>query len=99
MTPAVALCAGELAHGTVEGRAEDLDAEVDSFAGQIALGPAPTGAYDDQTGMKMRRMGREPPAILTRFASLNPTANTDTTPRPSPLLARVKADERSGRDG
>ncbi len=36
-----ALRAGDLAHGVVEGEAEDLDVEVNGVAGQVALGPAP----------------------------------------------------------
>jgi hypothetical protein len=39
----------DLAHGVVEGQAEDLEVEVDGVAGQIALGPAPIGVFDDQT--------------------------------------------------
>ena len=39
----------DLAHGVVEGQAEDLGTEVDGVAGQIALGPTPTGVFDDQT--------------------------------------------------
>ena len=41
----------DLAHGVVEGQAEDLGTEVDGVAGQIALGPAPIGVFDDQTGI------------------------------------------------
>ena len=33
----------DLAHGVVEGQAEDLGTEVNGVAGQIALGPAPIG--------------------------------------------------------
>jgi hypothetical protein len=47
----VVLCAGDLAHGIVEGQAEDLDVEVDSVAGQITFGPAPIGVLDDQAGI------------------------------------------------
>ena len=42
--------AGDLAHGVVEGQAEDLDKEVDGVAGQIALGPAPVAVFDDEAG-------------------------------------------------
>ena len=41
----------DLAHGVVEGQAEDLGTEVDGIAGQIALWPAPIGVFDDQTGI------------------------------------------------
>ena len=41
----------DLAHGVVEGQAEDLGIEVDGIAGQIALGPTPIGVFDDQTGI------------------------------------------------
>ena len=56
-TPAMgAVCfsglgSSDLAHGVVEGQAEDLGTEVDGVAGQIALGPAPIGVFDDQTGI------------------------------------------------
>ena len=52
-TPAMgAVCfsglgSSDLAHGVVEGQAEDLGAEVEGVAGQIALGPAPIGVFDD----------------------------------------------------
>ena len=32
----VGLCAGDLAHGIVEGQAEDLDMEVNGVAGEVA---------------------------------------------------------------
>ena len=51
MTPVVVLCAGDPAHGVVEGQAEDLDVEVDGVAGQIALGPAPVTVFDDEAGI------------------------------------------------
>ena len=41
----------DLAHGVVEGQAEDLDAEVDGVAGQIAFGPAPVAVFDDEAGI------------------------------------------------
>ena len=43
--PAAGLfCAGDLAHGVVEGQAEDLDVEVNGVAGQISFGPAPVAS-------------------------------------------------------
>ena len=39
-----------MAHGVVEGEAQDLDEEVDRVAGQVALGPAPITVFDDETG-------------------------------------------------
>jgi len=38
MTPAAGLCACDLAHGVVEGQAEDLDVKVNGVAGQVATG-------------------------------------------------------------
>ncbi len=35
MTPTAGLCAGDLAHGVMEGQAEDLDMEVNGVAGQV----------------------------------------------------------------
>ena len=40
-----------MAHGVVEGQAEDLDVEVNGVAGQIAFGPAPVAVFDDETGV------------------------------------------------
>ena len=52
MTPAVGLlCAGDLAHGVMEGQAEHLDMEVNGVAGQIAFGPAPVTVFDDEAGV------------------------------------------------
>ena len=51
MTPAVVLDAGDLAHGIVEGQAEDLDMKVNGVAGQVAFGPAPVAVFDDETGI------------------------------------------------
>ena len=41
----------DLAHGVVEGQAEDLGIKVDGVARQIALWPTPIGVFDDQTGI------------------------------------------------
>jgi hypothetical protein len=43
--------AGDLAHGVVEGQAEDLDVEVDGIAGEIAFRPAPVAVFDDEAGI------------------------------------------------
>ena len=51
MTPPAGLCAGDLAHGVVEGQAKNLDVEVNGVAGQIAFGPAPVAVFDDETGI------------------------------------------------
>ena len=45
------LCADDLAHGVVEGQAEDLDVEVNGVAGEIAFGPAPVTVFDDEAGI------------------------------------------------
>jgi len=45
------LCAGDLAHGVVEGQTEHLDMEVNGVAGQIALWPAPVTVFEDETGV------------------------------------------------
>lgn len=47
----VDLCAGDPAHGFVEGEAKDLDVEVNGVAGEVALGPAPVAVFDDETGI------------------------------------------------
>ena len=52
MMPVAGLsCAGDLAHGVVEGQSQDLDMEVNGVAGQIPFGPAPVTVLDDQAGM------------------------------------------------
>jgi hypothetical protein len=43
--------AGDLAHGIVEGMAEDLDVEVNGIAGEIPFWPAPVTVFDDETGI------------------------------------------------
>ena len=40
---------GDLAHGVVEGPAEDPVEKVDGGVGEVALGPAPVGVFDNQT--------------------------------------------------
>lgn len=63
MTPPAGLCAGDLAHGVVEGQSQDLDMEVNGVAGQVALWPAPVGVFDDETGKggqnKIARLKRD----------------------------------------
>ena len=57
MTPAagfsdvLASDSGDLAHGVVEGQAQDLDAEVNGIAGQISFRPAPIAVFDDEAGI------------------------------------------------
>lgn len=51
MTPAVKLCAGDLAHGVMEGQAGDLDMEVNGVAGEVPFRPAPVGVFDDEVGI------------------------------------------------
>ncbi len=41
----------DLAHGVVEGQAEDLDMEVNGVAGEVSLGPAPIAVFYDQAGI------------------------------------------------
>ena len=41
----------DLAHGVMEGQAEDLDVEVNGVAGEIAFGPAPVAVFDDEAGI------------------------------------------------
>ena len=43
--------AGDVTHGVAEAVAQDLHEEVDGVAGQLALGPAPAGVFDDQAGI------------------------------------------------
>jgi len=45
------LGAGDLAHGIVEGQAEDLDMEVNGIASEVAFGPAPIGVFYDESGI------------------------------------------------
>ena len=49
------LCAGDLAHGVMEGKAEHLDMEVDGVAGQIAFRPAPVAVFHDEAGIDWQR--------------------------------------------
>ena len=42
----VALRCGQLAHGIVEGQAQDLGVEVDGVAGEVTVGPAPPGVRE-----------------------------------------------------
>ena len=46
--PVAGLGAGDLAHGVVEGQAEDLDEEVNGVAGLVVLGPAPVAVFEEQ---------------------------------------------------
>jgi len=43
--------ADDLAHGVVEGEAEDLDKEVNGVAGLVTLRPAPVAVFDDEAGI------------------------------------------------
>ena len=70
MTPAVVLCASELAHGVVEGQAEDLDVEVNGIAGQIAFGPAPVAVFDDESGIGGQNIVACVPSNEFKFALL-----------------------------
>jgi hypothetical protein len=45
------LGACDLLHGVVEGKANDLDEEVDGIAREVPLGPAPVGVFDEETWM------------------------------------------------
>ena len=49
--PAVRLCCSDLAHGVMEGHAENLDVEVYGVAGEISFRPAPVAVFDDETGI------------------------------------------------
>ena len=40
-----------MAHGVVEGQAEDLDVEVNGVAGEVALGPSPVAVFEDEAGI------------------------------------------------
>ena len=40
-----------LAHGVVEGQAEDLNAEVNGVASEVALRPPPIAVFDDEVGI------------------------------------------------
>lgn len=45
------LCAGDPAHGVVEGEAEDLNEKINGISCHIALGPAPVGVFYDEAGI------------------------------------------------
>lgn len=45
------LYSGDLAHGVVEGQAQDLEVKVNGVASQVALRPAPVTVFDDETGI------------------------------------------------
>ncbi len=49
--PMVALGAGDLTQGVVEGQAEDVDMEVNGVAGEVAFGPAPVTVFDNESGI------------------------------------------------
>ena len=59
----VVLCAGDLAHGLVEGQAEHLDMEVNGVAGEVAFRPALVTVFDDEAGIggqnKIARLARD----------------------------------------
>jgi len=61
-------CAGNLAHGVVEGETEYFDKEVDGVAGEIALRPAPVAFFDDEAGKggqdEIARIARDQLEIL-----------------------------------
>ena len=44
------LLGGDVGHGRVKGKAEDLDKEVDRVAGFALLRPAPIVLFEDETG-------------------------------------------------
>ena len=98
MTPAVVLCASDLAHGMVEGMAEDLDVEVNGVAGEVApLRPAPVTVFDDETGIggqnKIARLARDDfePALLEQRHQRCQPGGADLFARPPwPLAARIR---------
>jgi hypothetical protein len=51
VTPVVVLGWSDVAHGVVEGEAQDLDVEVNGIAGELAFGPTPVTVFEDQTGI------------------------------------------------
>ncbi len=93
MTPAAGLlCAGDLAHGVVEGQAEDLDVEVNGVAGQIAFRPAPVAVFDDEAGIGgqatiARLAGDElESALLEQRHQRCQPGGADLLPRPSGFI-------------
>ena len=88
MTPAVVLDAGDLAHGIVEGQAENLDVEVNGVAGQVAFGPAPVAVFDDETGISWQNkiaglLGNElKPALLEQRHQRCQSGGADLFARP-----------------
>ena len=49
--PVVGLGSGDVAHGVMEGEAQNLDVEINGVTGEIAFGPAPVAVFDDETGI------------------------------------------------
>ena len=70
MTPAAGLGAGELAHGVVEGQAQDLDVEVNGVAGEIPFGPTPVAVFDDEAGIGWQNIIACVPSNEFKFALL-----------------------------
>ena len=87
--PAAVLRAGDLAHGVVEGQAEDLDTEVNGVAGEVALRPAPIGVLDDETGIggqsKIARLAFDEleSALLQQWKQGGQSCGADLIARPS----------------
>ena len=79
----VGLRGGELAHGLVEGEAQDLGAEVDGVALQVALGPAPVTLFYDETGIGVdgevaaAGFAEREAAFFQQRAQSAPEANTE----------------------
>ena len=89
MTLAAGLCAGDLAHGVVEGQTKNLDMEVNGIAGQIAFRPAPVTVFDDEAGIGgqneiVRLVGDElESALLEQRHQRREPGGADLPPAPS----------------
>ena len=89
MPPAVVLCAGDLAHGIVEGQAEHLDMEVNGVPGQITFEPAPVTVFDDEAGIsgqnKIARLAGDEleSALLEQRHQRREPGGADLPPAPS----------------
>ena len=89
MTLADGLCAGDLAHGVVEGQAEDLDVEVNSIAGEVSFRPAPVAVFDDQAGIGGQNKiaglacAEFKPALLEQWHQRDDPGGADLLARPS----------------
>ena len=103
MTPAVGLlCAGDLAHGVMEGQAEHLDMEVNGVAGQIAFGPTPVAVFDfgivsfTNHGGCFRAVKTPPPSVASGGRDDWCAFTVFVAPAPARVLLVTQRDEPLG---